>query len=147
MNLVKKKKNIKLHQRHQELKKKSWLCIHGISQILGIDYDINTFAPKGKFTSLLIVMIAFCFAPLKENLSIKTPKGSKRKSPFIKLKKSLYGLKKTQENWFETTHFMVFIHKDKNSVIFFHIDNSIVIGKFDQFKKPFVVFFSNFICA
>ncbi|KNZ49275.1 hypothetical protein VP01_510g12 [Puccinia sorghi] len=37
-------------------KKKGRLCIQGFSQIPGVDYD-NTFAPTGKFTSLLILLI------------------------------------------------------------------------------------------
>ncbi|KNZ48332.1 hypothetical protein VP01_5748g1, partial [Puccinia sorghi] len=84
-------------------KKKARLCIQGFSQIPGLDYD-NTFAPTGKYTSLLIVLMlaidrklpiqqfdvksAFLFAPLKETLYIKTPEGCKRKAPYLKLKKS-----------------------------------------------------------
>jgi hypothetical protein len=62
-------------------RKKARLCIQGFSQIPGIDYD-NTFAPTGKYTSLLILLMfavdkhlpmrqfdvkaAFLYAPLKE---------------------------------------------------------------------------------
>ncbi|KNZ57867.1 hypothetical protein VP01_2052g2 [Puccinia sorghi] len=97
-------------------KKKARLCIQGFSQIPGLNYN-NTFAPTGKFTSLLIILTlavnrklpirqfdiksAFLFA-LKEKLFIKGPEGSNRKVPYLRLKKSLYGLKQAPANWFET---------------------------------------------
>ncbi|KNZ56696.1 hypothetical protein VP01_2340g4 [Puccinia sorghi] len=153
-------------------KKKAQLCIQGFSQIPGFDYG-NTFSPTGKFNSLLIVLMlaidkklairqfdvksAFLFAPLKENLFIKTPEGSKQKAPFLKLKKSLYGIKQASANWFETfTSWFeqiffkqlaadpcVFIHKDRHSIIFFHIDDLIVVGEVDQFEKLFLARFPN----
>ncbi|KNZ43776.1 uncharacterized protein VP01_9876g2, partial [Puccinia sorghi] len=62
-----------------------------------------------------------------------TPKGSKRKSPYLRLKKSLYGLKQAPENWFETLtswlkdiNFVqstsdpcLFLHADGHSFVFF----------------------------
>ncbi|KNZ49832.1 hypothetical protein VP01_4757g1, partial [Puccinia sorghi] len=73
--------------------KKARLCIQGFLQIPGHDFEY-TFAPTGKFTSLLIMLLfaidkklpiqkfnvksAFLFAPLKEEIYIKTPEGSKR---------------------------------------------------------------------
>ncbi|KNZ64190.1 hypothetical protein VP01_10570g1, partial [Puccinia sorghi] len=44
------------------------------------------------------VKSAFLYAPLKEELYIKTPEGSKQKSLFLRLKKSLYGLKRAPAN-------------------------------------------------
>ncbi|PLW49458.1 hypothetical protein PCASD_01967 [Puccinia coronata f. sp. avenae] len=98
-------------------RKKARLCIQGFSQVPGVDYG-DTFAPTGKYTSLLILLMfaidkrlpmrqfdvkaAFLYAPLKEELYIKTPEGSNRTAPFLKLKKSLYGLKQAPANWYET---------------------------------------------
>ncbi|KNZ64274.1 hypothetical protein VP01_1048g1 [Puccinia sorghi] len=48
------------------------------------------------------VKAAFLYAPLKETLFIKTPEGSTRKAPYLRLKKFLYGLKQSPANWFET---------------------------------------------
>ncbi|KNZ62305.1 hypothetical protein VP01_1288g7 [Puccinia sorghi] len=95
-------------------KKKACLRIQGFLQLPGIDYD-ETFALTGKFSTLLVLLAfaidkklplhqfdvksAFLYAPLKETLYIKTPEGSKRKSPYLRLKKSLYGLKQAPANW------------------------------------------------
>lgn len=97
--------------------KKSHLCIQGFLQIPGTDY-VETFAPTGKFTSLLMLLMfaidkklplkqfdvksAFLYAPLKEELYIKTPEGSKQTAPFLKLKNTLYGLKQAPANWYDT---------------------------------------------
>ncbi|KNZ64130.1 hypothetical protein VP01_1063g3 [Puccinia sorghi] len=76
-------------------KKKARLCIQGFSQIPGLDYD-NTFAPTGKFTSLLIVLTL----SVDRKLPIRQ---FDVKSDFLfQQKKSLYGLKQARENWFET---------------------------------------------
>ncbi|KNZ51420.1 hypothetical protein VP01_3962g1 [Puccinia sorghi] len=125
-------------------KKKARLCIQGFSQIPGLDYD-NTFAPTGKYTSLLIVLMlaidrklpiqqfdvksAFLFAPLKETLYIKTPEGCKRKAPYLKLKKSTL---RTQTSTCQL-----------HSVIFFHVDDLVVVGKVDEFEKQFLIKFPN----
>ncbi|KNZ49547.1 hypothetical protein VP01_4945g1 [Puccinia sorghi] len=48
------------------------------------------------------VKSTFLYAPVKEELYIKTPEGSYRKAQFLCLKKSLYGLKQEPANWYET---------------------------------------------
>ncbi|KAH9441023.1 hypothetical protein Pst134EB_033194 [Puccinia striiformis f. sp. tritici] len=153
-------------------RKKACLCIQGFMQIAGVDHG-DTFAPTGKFTSLLILLLfsldkklpvrqfdvksAFLYAPLKETIYIKTPEGSKRKAPFLKLNRSLYGLKQAPANWFETLttwfkgiHFeqstsdpCLFIHRNKGSYIFFHVDNLIVVGDVENFEKHFLSRFPN----
>lgn len=76
-------------------------------QIQGVDFD-KTWAPTGKLGSLLLALIyglknkmsftqfnvkgAFLHAPLNKNVIIRTPEGSTRKFPYLKLNKSLYGL-------------------------------------------------------
>ncbi|KNZ58758.1 hypothetical protein VP01_1867g2, partial [Puccinia sorghi] len=46
---------------------------------------------------------AFLHAPLsEEEVFIKTPKGVNQKTPYLKLKKLLYGLKQSPKNWYET---------------------------------------------
>jgi hypothetical protein len=98
-------------------KQKARLCIQGFLQTFGKDF-FETFAPTGKFPSLLTLLVlaidfklpirqfdvksAFLFAPLDEEIYIKTPEGSKRSSPYLKLNKSLYGLKQAPKNWYET---------------------------------------------
>jgi hypothetical protein len=100
---------------------------------------------------------AFLFAPLKEEIFIKTPEGSTRTAPYLKLVKSLYGLKQAPKNWYETltswfeevgylpstSDACLFIHKEKNSFIFFHINDLIVVGQVDQFKVLFLKHFPN----
>jgi hypothetical protein len=81
-------------------KQKARLCIQGFMQTYGKDF-FKTFAPTGKFPSLLALLIlainlimpvrqfdvksALLFAPLQEEIFIKTPEGSKRKAPYLKL--------------------------------------------------------------
>jgi hypothetical protein len=48
------------------------------------------------------VKSAFLFAPLEEDIYIKTPEGLKRLSLYLKLVKSLYGLKQAPKNWYKT---------------------------------------------
>ncbi|KAH9456857.1 hypothetical protein Pst134EA_033050 [Puccinia striiformis f. sp. tritici] len=153
-------------------KKKGRLCIQGFLQIPGQHYN-ETFAPTGKFTSLLVLLMfaldkrlpirqfnvksAFLFAPLDEELYIRTPEGSKRSAPYLRLKKSLYGLKQAPANWYNTLtswfneiNFYqsaadpcLFIHKDQHSFIFFHVDDLVVVGKVDFFEKLFLSRFPN----
>lgn len=153
-------------------RKKARLCIQGFSQVEGTDYG-ETFAPTGKFTTLLMILLfaidkklpirqfdvksAFLYAPLKEELYIKTPEGSNRKAPFLRLKKSLYGLKQAPANWYDTlTGWFVdinfvqstsdpclFIHKDKTSFIFFHVDDLVVVGNVEAFETLFLNRFPN----
>jgi hypothetical protein len=151
---------------------KAHLCIQGFLQTFGEDF-FETFAPTGKFPSLLNLLVlgidlqlpikqfnvksAFLFAPLEEEIYIKTPKGSSRKAPYLKLEKSLYGLKQAPKNWFKnlTSWFeeigynpsvsdaCLFIHSKKNSFIFFHVDDLIVVVQTDRFKKAFLARFPN----
>jgi hypothetical protein len=153
-------------------RKKAWLCIQGFSQIEGIDYG-DTFAPTGKFTTLLVVLMlaidkkmpiqqfdvksVFLYAPLKEELFIKPPEGSSQSAPFLRLKKLLYGLKQAPANWYETLTLWfadinfhqstsdpcLFIHNDNSSVIFFHVDDLVVVGNVEAFETLFLNRFPN----
>jgi transposase InsO family protein len=153
-------------------KLKARLCIRGFLQTYGEDF-FETFAPTGKFPSLLALLIlaidlklpirqfdvksAFLFAPLEEEIFIKTPEGSNRKTPYLKLVKSLYGLKQAPKNWFETltgwfkeinylpslSDACLFIHEERNSFIFFHVDDLIVVGRTDEFEDLFLQRFPN----
>lgn len=153
-------------------KKKARLCIQGFKQIPGIDFH-ETFTPTGKYLSLLALLTlavdrsfkirqfdvkgAFLYAPLKEDIFIKTPVGSKRTAPFLKLNKSLYGLKQAPANWFETlTSWLVsisyepsesdpclYIHHKKTSFVFFHVYNLVVAGKTETFEHLFITRFPN----
>ncbi|KNZ45022.1 copia protein, partial [Puccinia sorghi] len=90
------------------------------------------------------VKSVFLFAPLEEEIYIKTPKGSKRKAPFLKLNKSLYGLQQTHKTWNETlTAWFLEIDDNKDSFVFFHVDGMIVMGKMDEFKRLFIDWFTN----
>jgi len=153
-------------------KAKARLCIQGFLQTHGEDF-FETFAPTGKFPTLLALLVlaidlklpikqfdvksAFLFAPLEEEIYIKTPEGSKRTAPFLKLVKSLYGLRQAPKNWYETltswfeeinyvpsvSDACLFIHRDKDSFIFFHVDDMIVIGRTDEFQDRFLNRFPN----
>jgi hypothetical protein len=99
----------------------------------------------------------FLFAPLEEEIFIKTPEGSTRTAPYLKLFKSLYGLKQAPKNWYKNltgwfkeidysplfSETCLFIHKSKNSFIFFHVDDLIVVGQIDQFEDQFLYRFPN----
>ncbi|KNZ46416.1 hypothetical protein VP01_7296g1, partial [Puccinia sorghi] len=77
--------------------------------------------------------------------------------PFLKLKKSLYGLKQAPSNWYDTltswfNHInftqstadpCLFIHKNKGSFIFFHVDNLIFVGDINNFEDLFLKLFPN----
>jgi hypothetical protein len=153
-------------------KLKACLCIQGFLQTFGEDF-FETFAPTGKFPSLLTLLVlatnlqlpiqqfdvksAFLFAPLDKEIYIKTPEGSKRTSPYLKLNKSLYGLKKAPKNWCETltawfeeidyapsvSDACLFIHVKKNSFIFFHVNDLIVVGQTNCFEELFLKRFPN----
>ncbi|KNZ64446.1 hypothetical protein VP01_10292g1, partial [Puccinia sorghi] len=80
-----------------------------------------------------------------------------RKAPFLKLNKSLYGLRQAPKNWYDTLtswfleiHYepslsdaCLYIHKDKDSFIFFHVDDMIVVGRTDEFEDLFLKRFPN----
>lgn len=73
------------------------------------------------------------------------------------MKKSLYRLKQAPANWvdtltswFEEIFFKqssadpcTFIHKDKHSVIFFHVDELIVVGEVELSENLFLARFPN----
>ncbi|KNZ62786.1 hypothetical protein VP01_1223g3 [Puccinia sorghi] len=134
-------------------KNKVRLCIQGFLQIPGQDYN-NTFAFTGKFTSLLITLMfsidkklpsrefdvksAFLFAPLKEEVYIRRPEGPP--SNWFE----------TLTNWFTSIYLIqstadpcLYLHKNKNSFIFFHVDDLAVIGDVTSFKKKFLDRFPN----
>ncbi|KNZ52895.1 hypothetical protein VP01_3405g1 [Puccinia sorghi] len=127
----------------------------GFLQTFGEEF-FETFVPTGKFPSLLalLVLAIDLKLPIKQ---FDTPKGSRRKAPYLKLLKSLYGLKQATKNWYETltswfqeidycpsvSDACLFIHKDKNSFIFFHVDNWIVVGQPEVFEKLFLDWFPN----
>jgi hypothetical protein len=153
-------------------KLKAHLCMQGFLQTHGVDF-FETFSPTVKFPSLLTLLVlaidlqmpikqfdvksAFLFASLDEEIYIKTPEGSNRTSPYLKLVKSLYGLKQAPKNWYKTLtswfqeidyypsvlDTCLFIHKDKDSFIFFHVDDLIVVGRMLSFKELFLACFPN----
>jgi transposase InsO family protein len=152
-------------------RKKARLCIQGFAQLP--EECGNTFAPTGKFTTLLMLLMfavdkkltlrqfdvksTFLYAPLKEEVYIKTPEGSDQKAPYLKLKKSLYGLKQAPANWCDTlTQWLesinyhqstsdpcLYIHKERRSFIFFHVDDLIVVGNVEIFESLFMNQFPN----
>ncbi|KNZ52146.1 hypothetical protein VP01_3675g1 [Puccinia sorghi] len=81
----------------------------------------------------------------------------KRKAPFLKLNKSLYGLRQAPKNWNDTltswfleinyvpslSDACLYIHKYKDSFIFFHVDDMIVVGCTDEFEDLFLKCFPN----
>ncbi|PLW56691.1 hypothetical protein PCANC_05107 [Puccinia coronata f. sp. avenae] len=153
-------------------KPKAQLCIQGFLQTHGEDF-FDTFAPTGKFPSLLTLLVlaidlrlpvkqfdvksAFLFGPLEEEIYIKMPEGSSKTASYLRLVKSLYGLKQAPKNWYQTltTWFQeidyapsvsdacLFIHRNKELFIFFHVDDLIVVGKPDEFEELFLSRFPN----
>jgi hypothetical protein len=69
----------------------------------------------------------------------------------------LYGLKQAPKNWYNTltlwfeeisynpsvSDACLFINKNKDSFIYFHVDNLIVVGQTDKFEKLFLKRFPN----
>ncbi|KNZ48178.1 hypothetical protein VP01_5855g1 [Puccinia sorghi] len=131
-------------------------CIQGLLQTYSKDY-FEMFSPGGKFPSLLTLLVVaidlnlpikqfdikspFLFVPLEEEIFIKTPEGSKLTAPFLKVVRSL---------WFKeinytpsTSDACLLIHREKNSFIFFHIDDLIVVGQTEEFNTLFLDRFPN----
>ncbi|KNZ58439.1 hypothetical protein VP01_192g5 [Puccinia sorghi] len=121
---------LELNQEHSlKQRKRRLCCVFKDSHKNLINYS-NMLAPTAKFTSLLIVRMlainkklpiqqtnvksAFLFAPLKEDLYIKTPKG----------------LKKNALIYFNQSEAdpCIYIHKNKASIMLFHVDDLIVVG-------------------
>lgn len=106
------------------------------------------------------VQSAFLHVPLPEDVFIKKSKGVNRPTPYLKLKKSLYGLKQSPKNWYETLtgwlhsiRFMesscdlcLYICNDSVAMIFFHIDDLILVVPGNNFEKEFKTCFSNSLC-
>lgn len=98
------------------------------------------------------VKSAFLYAPLKEDIFIKTPAKSHRSAPYLKLKKSLYGLRQAPLNWHETltswllslgyqqsdSDACVFYNKITPSYLYLHVDDLVVAGDVDAFQTAFL---------
>lgn len=158
------------HNAH--LKYKARLCVQGFNQIEGLNFD-QTYAPTGKAATLRLVLLfalqqnkpirqfnvqgAFLHAPLEENVFIVTPEGCPRMSPYLKLKKSLYGLKQAPRNWYHTLtswfESQGFVESDSDpclyksviddSILFFHVDDMVLVGCGDHFEEKFKTRFEN----
>jgi hypothetical protein len=116
-------------------------------------FAIDKWLPMRQFD----VKSGFLYAPLKEELYIKTPEGCKRKAPFLRLKKLLYGLKQAPASWYETltswfeeisfaqssANPCLLIHIDQKSYVFFHVNDLLVVGDIDGFKEFFLKWFPN----
>lgn len=159
----------------EPVKYKACLCIQGFNQVLGIDYN-ETWAPTGKIGSLRLASVyalkekmkitqfnvkgAFLHAPLEEIVIIRTPEGSSRKSPYLKLKKSLYGLKQSPKNWYETLTLWIksqgykestsnpclYLKRNTKEILYFHVDDLIHVGNSNTFKSNFLSQFQNSSC-
>lgn len=102
----------------------------------------------------------FLHAPLEETVIIKTPEGSNRKSPYLKLKKSLYGLKQSPKNWYETLTLWIksqgyqestsdpclYLNPMTKEIIYFHVNNLIHVGNSQVFESNFLKRFKNLSC-
>lgn len=154
------------------LKFKARLCVQGFVQIEGLDFD-QMFAPTGSLSTLQIIILyalkkdlpirkfefqgAFLHPPWEEEVFISTLKGSTCNSPFLKLRKSLYGLKQSPRNWyltltdwFKEQGFYEFYgdpylykSKEDDSVLFFHVDDMIFVGYSKDFEEKFKSRFLN----
>jgi hypothetical protein len=103
---------------------------------------------------------AFLHAPISKEVFIKTPKGVNCLTPYLKLTKSLYGLKQSPESWYKTlTGWLnsigftesncnpcLYICDNKVSFVLFHIDNLVLVGPGNNFKEEFKTRFSNSSC-
>ena len=144
---------------------KARLVAKGCSQTEGIDYN-ETFAPTVKFTTirtLLAVAVskswhihqvdvntAFLYAPVTEEIYMRQPQGFVQpgnEHKVLRLKKSIYGLKQSPRNWYDTlklffieNHFRqihtdpgAFVQKDENNntvgVILVYVDDMVMAYK------------------
>ncbi|KNZ58327.1 hypothetical protein VP01_1951g3 [Puccinia sorghi] len=128
-----------------------------LTEKLGFYLPVMYAVDKSLLIRQFYVKSSFLNAPVKEEIYIKTPKGSGQKAPFLQLKKSLYGLKQAPANWFETltswfsdinfhqstSDPCLFIHNDKHTHIFFHVDDLLVVGNVDAFEALFLNRFPN----
>ncbi|KNZ46946.1 hypothetical protein VP01_680g7 [Puccinia sorghi] len=132
---------IKDNCHNDPLKFKASLCVQGFNQIEGTDRG-ETFVPTKKLSTLRMILLytlhknldilqfnvqgAFLPASLAEEVYIQTPKGFPRKSPYLRLFKSLCN--------------------NNESMIFFHVDDLILVGPGNKFKENFEKQFSNSSC-
>ena len=144
---------------------KARLVAKGCSQTEGIDYN-ETFAPTVKFTTIRTLLAiaaskdwhvhqvdvntAFLYAPVTEEIYMKQPQGFVQpgsEHKVLRLKKSIYGLKQSPRNWYDTLKtFLItenfqqintdpgaFIHKDENNntigVILVYVDDMVMAYK------------------
>jgi predicted GH43/DUF377 family glycosyl hydrolase len=105
--------------------KKARLCIQGFLQIPEVDYG-TTFAPTGNFTTLLILLMfavdkkllicqfdvksAFLYAPLKEEIYIKT------KGAFSQTQKIALRVEASPHQLVQDSHWVVLIHQHRTLV-------------------------------
>jgi hypothetical protein len=96
---------------------KARLCVRGNQQLKGIDFH-DTYAPviRGEIVRLLIALLvedselvgdqmdavtAFLNGNLSETIYMQSPQGYRSRARFVKLLKSLYGLRQAPHEWFK----------------------------------------------
>ncbi|KNZ49955.1 hypothetical protein VP01_4672g1 [Puccinia sorghi] len=120
----------------------SRLCIQGFLKIPGQEYN-NTFAPTGKFT-LLLIMLLFAI-----NKKLPIRKFDVKSAFLVKANSSIYLNKeisvRTKAISFKlsTSDPCLFIHRNKKSFIFFHVDNLVVMDDVENFGTAFLKRFPN----
>lgn len=106
------------------------------------------------------VKCALLHAPIEKNVIIRTPEGSSRKYPYLKLKKSLYGLKQSPKNRYKTLKSWIklqgyhestsdpclYLNTKISKILYFHIDNLIHLGNSNLFETNFLHRFKNSLC-
>ena len=96
-------------------KLKARFCVRGDRQIEGVDY-FETFAPVVQWATVRLLLIisihlnlstlqvdytsAFLHADIEDKVYVEMPRGYKDQGKFLKLNKSLYGLKQNPRNFF-----------------------------------------------
>ncbi|MBW0500335.1 hypothetical protein O181_040050 [Austropuccinia psidii MF-1] len=147
---------------------KARLCVQGFSQIEGIDYN-ETYAPTGRLTSLhfllsycaindfelhqMDVRTAFLHGITEERVFMKYPEGYLhviQPETFLRLIKSLYGLKQGPRCWYKKLKDVfnilrftpcqadpcLFISTESNfCAVFVHVDDMLIGGKIDTVEK------------
>lgn len=125
---------------------KARLVAQGFSQSKGVDY-FDTYSPTIHMDSLRILLAVAAFrdweihqvdvktayleGDLPEDVYMRTPEGIKG-GKFVKLKKSLYGLKQSGKVWYEKLDLQLknlgFRRSSSDPCIYVHNENVIVIG-------------------
>lgn len=136
---------------------KARLVAQGFSQIHGIDY-FDTYSPTMRMDSLGILLAVSAFndweveqidvktayleGDLNETIFMKSPEGM-RTTKYVKLNKSLYGLKQSGKAWYEKlgaklillgfnkskSDDCIYIHLYKQMVIGVYVDDLVICGK------------------